>query len=45
VINELLHRVEEERNVLEQYKRRKTNWIGHIFRSNCLLKHAEGKIE
>jgi hypothetical protein len=25
-------------------KIRKTNWIGHILRSNCLLKHVEGKI-
>jgi hypothetical protein len=26
-------------------KRRKTNWIGHILCSNCLLKHVtEGKI-
>jgi hypothetical protein len=25
---------------------RKTNWIGHILRRNCLLKHIiEGKIE
>jgi hypothetical protein len=27
-------------------KRRKANWIGHILRRNCLLKHViEGKIE
>jgi len=27
-------------------ERMKTNWIGHILRSNCLLKHAiEGKID
>jgi len=27
-------------------KRRKTNWIGHILRRNCLLKHVTaGKIE
>jgi hypothetical protein len=27
-------------------KRRKANWIGHIVRRNCLLKHAiEGKLE
>jgi hypothetical protein len=27
-------------------KRRKTNWIGHILRRNCLLKHViAGKIE
>ena len=27
-------------------KERKANWIGHILRMNCLLKHVkEGKIE
>jgi hypothetical protein len=27
-------------------KRRKANWIGHIWRRNCLLKHViEGKLE
>jgi hypothetical protein len=43
---EVLHRVKEERNILHTIKRRKANWIGHILRRNCLLKHAtEGKIE
>jgi hypothetical protein len=43
---EVLHRVKEERNVLLTIKRRKANWIGHILRRNCLLKHViEGKIE
>jgi hypothetical protein len=29
-----------------QQKRRKANWIGHILRRNCLLKHViEGKLE
>jgi hypothetical protein len=43
---ELLHRVKEERNILQIIKRRKANWIGHILRRNCLLKHViEGKIE
>jgi hypothetical protein len=43
---EVLHRVKEERNILHTYKkRRKANWIGHILRRNCLLKHViEGKI-
>jgi hypothetical protein len=42
----VLHRVKEERNILRTMKRRNTNWIGHILRVNCLLKHAiEGKIE
>jgi hypothetical protein len=27
-------------------KKRKANWIGHILRRNCLLKHViEGKLE
>jgi hypothetical protein len=43
---EVLQRVKEERNVLQPVKRRKTNWIGHILRRNCLLKHGmEGKME
>jgi hypothetical protein len=43
---EALHRVKEERNVLHTIKRRKANWIGHILRGNCLLKHViEGKRE
>jgi hypothetical protein len=43
---EVLHRVKEDRNILHTVKRRKANWIGHILRRNCLLKHViEGKIE
>jgi hypothetical protein len=43
---EVLHRVKEERNIVHTIKRRKANWIGHILRRNCLLKHIiEGKIE
>jgi len=43
---EVLHRVKEERNILHRINRRKANWIGHILRRNCLLKHViEGKIE
>jgi hypothetical protein len=31
---------------LHTTKRRKANWIGHILRRNCLLKHViEGKRE
>jgi hypothetical protein len=42
---EVLHRVKEERNILQTIKRRNTNWIDHILRRNCLLKHViEGKI-
>jgi hypothetical protein len=43
---EVLHRVEEERNIVHTIKRRKANWIGHILRRNCLLKHViEGRLE
>jgi hypothetical protein len=51
VINvEVLQRDKEEWNILQTIKRWKTNWIGHILRRNCLLKHVlerkvEGKIE
>jgi hypothetical protein len=37
---------QEARNILNTIKRRKANWIGHILRRNCLLKHViEGKLE
>jgi hypothetical protein len=47
VINqEVLHRVSQARNILHTIKRKKANWIGHILRRNCLLKHfIEGKME
>ena len=46
----VLHKVKEETSILHITKRRKTNWIGHILRRNCLLKHVveqkvEGRIE
>jgi hypothetical protein len=42
----VLRRVKEERNILHTIKRMKANWIGHILRRNCLLKHViEWKIE
>jgi hypothetical protein len=42
---EVLHRVNEERNILHTIKRRKVNWIGHVLHTNCLLKHIiDGKI-
>jgi hypothetical protein len=42
----VLHTVREQRNILHTVKRRKANWIGHILRRNCLLKHViEGKVE
>jgi hypothetical protein len=33
-----------ERNILNKITGRKNNWIGHIWRRNCLLKYVtEGK--
>ena len=44
VQNEVLRRVNGERNILHTIKRRKTDWTGHTLRRNCLLKHViEGK--
>ena len=40
---EVLRRVQEERNILEAIKRRKANWINHIVRRNCLLKYVIGE--
>ena len=37
---EILQRVEKERNILHIIERRKANWIGHILRKNCLLKRV-----
>jgi hypothetical protein len=46
VNNEVLHRVNEGSNILHTIKRRTANWIGHILRRNCFLKHViAGKIE
>ena len=43
---EVLHRVNEQRNILHKIKRRKTNWIGHILRRNCFLNQViERKIK
>ena len=43
---EVLHRVNEQRNILHEIRKRKANWIGHILRRNCLLKQVtEGKIK
>jgi hypothetical protein len=43
---EVLLSVMEERNIQHTIKRGKANWIGHILRRNCLLKHGiKGKIE
>jgi hypothetical protein len=37
---EVLHRIKQERNILDTVKRRKADWIAHIVRRNCLLKHV-----
>ena len=43
---EVLLRVNEQRNILHEIIKRKANWIGHILRRNCLLKQViEGKIK
>ena len=34
---EVLLRVNEQRNILNEIRKRKANWIGHILRRNCLL--------
>ena len=34
---EVLLRVNEQRNILHEIIKRKANWIGHILRRNCLL--------
>jgi len=46
---EVLLRVREDRNMEQTINRRKTNWIIHILRRNCLPKHVteinkEGRI-
>jgi hypothetical protein len=44
--NNVLHKVKDERNILQTIKRRKVNWIGHTLRRNCLLEHViEGKLQ
>jgi hypothetical protein len=43
---EVLLRVEEQRNILHEISKRKANGIGHILRRNCLLQRViEGKIK
>jgi hypothetical protein len=36
----VLHRVREERNLVRTIKIRKADYIGHVLRKNCLLKHV-----
>ena len=35
---EVLLRINEQRNILHEIRKRKANWIGHILRRNCILK-------
>ena len=47
---EVLLRVNEQRNILHEIIKRKAKWIGHILRRNCLLKQVieikiKGQIE
>ena len=43
---EVLLRVNEQRNILHEIGKRKANWIGHILRRNCLLQQViEWKIK
>ena len=43
---EVLLRVNDQRNILHEIRKRKAYWIGHISRRNCLLKQViEGKIK
>ena len=42
----MLLRVNEQRNILREIRKRKANWIGHILRRNCLLKQViEGRVK
>ena len=43
---EVLLRVNEQRNILHEIRKRKANWIGHILRRYCLLQQViEGKVK
>jgi len=42
----VLLRVNDQRNILHQIRKRKANWISHILSRNCVLKQViEGKIK
>ena len=46
VRNEVLLRVNEERNILHEIRKRKAKWIGHMLWRKCLLKQViEGEIK
>ena len=43
---DVLLRVNEQRNILHGIRKWKANWIGHILRRNCLLRQViKGKIK
>ena len=43
---QVLLRINVQRNILHEIRKRKANWIGHILRRNCLLQQViEGKIK
>jgi hypothetical protein len=43
---DVLFRVKEQRNILHEIRKWKANWIGDIWRRNCLLQRVtEGKIQ
>jgi hypothetical protein len=43
---EVLLRVKEQRNILNEISKRKADWIGHILRRNCFLQQViQGKIK
>jgi len=43
---EVLLRVNEQRNILHEIRKQKANWIGHVLVRHCLLKQViEGKIK
>jgi len=43
---EVLLRVNKQRNILHEIRKRKANWVGHILCRNCLPRQViEGKIK
>jgi hypothetical protein len=40
----VLPEVKEERNILHAMKRRRTNWIGHMWRKMC-CRRKDGRVE
>ena len=43
---EVLFRVNEQRNILHEIRKQKANWVGHILRRNYLLQQViEGTIK